>query len=109
MTISEWQKEVHRLAVEKGWYDQPREPLGLICLIHSELSEAVEEYRSRGIDQVPYYPNGVKPEGFAVEIADALIRILDMCEYLQIDIESVMETKHGYNKTREQRHGGKLA
>ena len=26
--------------------------------------------------------NGRKPEGFSIEIADAIIRILDMCEYL---------------------------
>ena len=116
-TLLDWQREVHGLAVEKGWYDQPREPLGLICLIHSELSEAVEDYRKRGVDTVPYYPDGYyplaeipgKPEGFAVEIADALIRILDMCEYLGIDIESAMQVKHDYNKTRDHRHGGKLA
>ena len=36
------QKEVHDLEIKKGWYETPREPLGLICLIHSELSEAVE-------------------------------------------------------------------
>lgn len=109
MTISEWQKKVHKLAIEKGWYQEKREPLGLICLIHSELSEGVEEYRKRGIDQVPYFPNGTKPEGFSVEIADAIIRILDMCEYLNIDIEHAIEVKHEYNKTREHRHGGKLA
>lgn len=49
-----------------------------------------------------------KPEGVAVELADAILRILDYCAAAGIDIESVLETKHEYNKGREYRHGGKL-
>lgn len=49
-----------------------------------------------------------KPEGVAVELADAILRILDYCAFAGIDIESVLETKHEYNKGRAYRHGGKL-
>lgn len=51
---------------------------------------------------------GSKPEGVAVELADAILRILDYCAFAGIDIESVLEMKHEYNKGREYRHGGKL-
>lgn len=69
----------HRLAVEKGWWDGPprsREMLQLLIL--SEISEAVEEMRK--VDFVPnaiYYSDNGKPEGFAVEVADAIIRAGD--------------------------------
>lgn len=59
-----------------------------------------------GVSNCPYI--GVKPEGVAVELADAILRILDYCAFAGIDIESVLEEKHEYNKGREYRHGGKL-
>ena len=48
-----------------------------------------------------------KPEGVAVELADAIIRILDYCAFAGIDIEKALEIKHEYNKSRPYRHGGK--
>lgn len=105
-TISEWQKEVHALAIEKGWYEgEKRGVPELLCLIHSEISEALECYR-KGENRL-YHVNG-KPEGFPVEVADAVIRILDMCGYLGIDLEFMIENKHEYNKSRPYRHGGKI-
>lgn len=48
-----------------------------------------------------------KPEGIAIELADAVIRILDYCGHVGIDIEKAIEIKHEYNKTRPYKHGGK--
>ena len=42
-------KEVHELAIEKGWYDNTtiRSIPELLCLIHAEISEALEGYRNK--------------------------------------------------------------
>lgn len=48
-----------------------------------------------------------KPNGFASELADAVIRIADECETLGIDLEHVLELKANYNKTRPFLHGRK--
>lgn len=88
MNINDLQKVIHAYANEKGWWDSPRSLGALIALCHSELSEALEAYRgngiSTGITQVIYVEG--KPEGFAVELADTVIRILDMVEYYHQDI-----------------------
>lgn len=48
-----------------------------------------------------------KPEGMAVELADCIIRILDTCAFMSIDIERAIRAEMEYNKTRPYRHGGK--
>jgi NTP pyrophosphatase (non-canonical NTP hydrolase) len=115
-TIARWQEEIHGLATSKGWWSDPDsgEPVDpvrripeALCLVHSEVSEALEEYRRGKLD--PYLGIGGKPEGFAVEVADAVIRILDLCGALGIDLEEAMVRKHAYNQTRPYRHGGKRA
>jgi hypothetical protein len=89
MQIDELIKEAHQTAVEHGWWE-PEKPLDeVLALIHSELSEALEEYRkSHGYNKI-YYSDGYsetstvpvvgcnKPEGIPVELADACIRIYD--------------------------------
>lgn len=114
MNIKNWQKAVHGLAVEKGWYfdmlcngDEmhPLEIAGRLANAHGEISEALECLRD-GEMETWYGPTG-KPEGFGIELADAVIRIMDLCEALDIDLEECMSIKHEYNKTRTHRHGGK--
>lgn len=128
-TIGEWQREVHRLAVEKGWHERPmRDATGEVivdavasklALVHSEVSEALEALRTASplgpampLDLGTSAQPGVdgkagKPEGFEVELADAVIRILDLAQALGLDIESAIEWKHSYNASRPHRHGGK--
>ena len=96
MTIKKFQKEVHELAKEKGWWDKKREALEIHALIHSEIGEATEEVRTG---------NTVKE---FTELADAIIRILDYAQSQGIDMEELLQKKHNYNKTRSYRHGGKL-
>jgi len=97
LNIKDWQEEVHRNAVEHGWYQgNTRGVPELLCLIHSEVSEALEAYRNRDVP------------GFAEELADVAIRLLDMCEYMAIDLEPEISKKHEKNKLRPFRHGGKV-
>ena len=132
MNLNELAKDIHDNAVEHGWWDEERSFGEVIALCHSELSEALEEYRNDktmiyckacGIEQkcedgescvaclYSHYNdvNGIKikPEGIAVELADCIIRILDWCGKEGIDIEQIIHLKHEYNKTRPYRHGGK--
>lgn len=46
-----------------------------------------------------------KPEGVAVELADAVIRIADLCGHLGIDLEAAIALKMDYNETRPFKHG----
>lgn len=106
MKINELVEESHKLAVEKGWYETKRGIPESLCLIHSEISEALEAYRDGSVNF--YILNG-KPEGFGVELADAVIRIADLAGSMGLDLEEIIRTKHEYNKTRPHRHGGKKA
>lgn len=51
----------------------------------------------------------LKPEGFGIELADVIIRVLDLCRALGIDIQRCYELKTAYNESRPHRHGGKRA
>ena len=109
MEISKLQKEIHENAVAHGWWEGGDRNFGeLIALCHSELSEALEEVRKgKGINDT-YYSEGNKPEGVPSELADVIIRILDMCEKYGIDMEAMLLEKHEFNKSRPYKHGKKF-
>jgi NTP pyrophosphatase (non-canonical NTP hydrolase) len=104
-TIQEWCNYCNAVAIQHGWDFEEREIPEKIALMHSELSEALEEYRKRNM-KMYYLPDSPKPEGFAVELADLLIRVFHMAGRLQLDLEPILEEKMSYNKTRPYRHGG---
>ncbi len=108
MTINELVTESHNTAVDKGWWEEPRSFGELIALIHSELSEALEDYRNGFAANQIYYGDGQKPCGVPIELADVLIRIGDLCGYFGIDLEQAVKEKLQYNKSRPYRHGGKV-
>ena len=109
-TLREWQREIHSWAVRKGWWPMKVEERNvgeLLALMTSEISEALEEWRRNRMDL--YFsssPSGEKPEGFGVELADAVIRICDTAEAYGIDLQELMERKMAYNEKRPFRHGG---
>lgn len=45
MTINEFAAEVHKNAVDHGWWEGERTFPEIVALIHSEVSEALEECR----------------------------------------------------------------
>lgn len=125
LDISELVQEAHSNAVKHGFWDKPPEFGTSIALIHSELSEALEEVRAGnkirpGTETPPVYYSGSgyvstaptqlckKPEGYATELADAVIRIADLCGYMGIDLAAVIREKMAYNATRPYKHGKKF-
>lgn len=128
MTVNDYAREVHENAVAHGWWEGGERSFPEIAaLIHSEVSEALEEYRegkpliygccgfngaycehSENCDKRET-EGSCKPERLAVELCDAVIRIFDYLAYLGVDIEAILVAKHEYNKSREYRHGGKRA
>jgi NTP pyrophosphatase (non-canonical NTP hydrolase) len=107
VTITALVKDSHERAKAKGWWAE--ESFNLpekLALIHSEVSEALEEYRN---DREPIYIVSGKPEGIAIELADVVIRVADLCGRMGIDLEEAIRLKSTYNETRPHRHGGKKA
>ena len=51
---------------------------------------------------------GEKPSGLANELADSIIRTVELAHSLGIDIDHAIDAKHEYNKLRPHAHGGKV-
>lgn len=134
LDLNKFAQEVHDNAVAHGWWEEERKFPEIVALCHSELSEALEEYRDGNPmeyctcieDRKPcegitcdYWESFdgscknnclvSKPEGIAAEMVDCIIRILDWCGKEGIDIEAILKAKHEYNKGRPYKHGGKKA
>ena len=128
MNLNEWAREIHDNAVAHGFWEPKMEFNTALMLIVGEIAEAMEEHRAGrpmeyrkclitgdvcekphnkysacegcGCERMPR-----KPEGIAVEMIDALIRILDWCGSEGLDVERLVREKHEYNKSRPYKHG----
>lgn len=101
-SINQLAKKIYQANKEKGFWEVPRNNAELIALMHSELSEALEADRKDLMDdKLPHRT------GFEVELADALIRILDCAGARDLDIGGAIFEKLEYNKTRPYKHGKK--
>ncbi len=97
-TVKAWIRECHLAARIKGFWEQERNVGEMLMLVVSELGEAIEAHRTGN------FAIGRK-DTFEDEIADAVIRLFDLCGGLGIDLEKQMEWKMAFNKGRELRHG----
>lgn len=79
-----------------------------LMLIVGEVSEAHEELRSGHGPRDVYYSDAGKPEGLPTELADIIIRTLDLAEALGIDIGAVLDEKHEFNVRRPYMHDRKF-
>ncbi len=114
--------DAHARAIRKGWWELTimeggdgsalLAPFNLperIALIHSEASEALESYRrDEPLVWFRVKEDGTqKPEGLAIELADVVIRVADLCGAMNIDLDKAILLKSAYNETRSFRHDNK--
>jgi NTP pyrophosphatase (non-canonical NTP hydrolase) len=105
---------IRSLNTEKGWREKfsgdtvaPRTGpwfAAYVALAQSELSESLDAYRNKiWSDTIDNKPVGVGPE-----LADALIRIIDMADIWNIDLGYELKRVIAYGHTRPYQHGGRI-
>jgi len=95
-TVGLLQDVCYSLAKDAGWHDNPREDGTMIALIHSEISEALEGIRKNLNDD--HLPSRKMVE---VELADAIIRIMDYAGSRGLDVAGAIVEKLEYNQQRQ--------
>lgn len=110
MDLNDYARESH--ADNDKWWRDPatgeriqRNKGELLCLIHSEISEAMEGER-KGLmdDKLPHRRMA------EVELVDAMIRIFDYAGAHGYDLEGAYQEKRAYNAQRaDHNHEARLA
>lgn len=120
MTIQRIKEVAHKIAKEKGFWESDNFNVSeKLMLIVSEVAEAQEADRkghhvdignyvekTGGFFEPKFFEQEVK-NSFGDELADVIIRVLDLCAKMEVDIETHILLKLKYNKTRPFKHGKK--
>lgn len=119
--LNETAKVIYENNKQKGFWDEERNVGELLMLVTSELGEAMEAHRKGKFAQWENFEGHLewKTEDFKTafkenvkdtfedEIADAVIRLLDMSAGLDIDLEKHINAKVKFNTMRPKLHGKK--
>ena len=107
LTLDYIAERAYDTARAKGWHENADTFGDVTALIHSEVSEAFEEYRNGHEDSEIYLGDNGKPEGIPIEFADIIIRVCHFSKRHNIDLNTAIEQKLNWNVTRPYKHGGK--
>lgn len=113
MTLNELRDQAYLNAAAKGFWDGVDYPTpeciaAKLALIHSEVSEALEDAREGKFFTLLKPPDAGgnrKPVGFPSELADIIIRVADLAGKLGINLEREVLLKMVYNASRPFKHG----
>jgi len=118
-------KQLHENNKAKGFYEDEKNIGEMLCLIHSEVSEALEADRKNSYADLDKFNSGfhnrVKSydiawkevfelhikDTFKDELADVMIRVMDLAAFKKINLEKHIELKMFYNSLRAYKHGKK--
>jgi NTP pyrophosphatase (non-canonical NTP hydrolase) len=126
--INELAKQIHKNNIQKGFFEDVKNIGEMLCLIHSEVSEALECDRKDKYYEEPIIKGGLKineaiseqsdswyknyfeasvKDTFEDELADIMIRVMDLAAFKNVDLETHIKAKMRYNSLREYKHGKK--